>query len=189
MNLFHFAQLNIVFFMWDMTIFLCLTGCGIRPLKEYPGTMQPFSWPFFSLAQFRQGRSRVCQNFSKDGQARRGRQKLKSPRPEMWGWEEEGGLGEGYLRQMQRLGLTGSWEVQAQCPWRWHSLVSNFGNGHTRVSKLAGRLAAKGSEQQREPSGGTWPLSVMEGYDAELATARQQGLVSTGSKRQKGSKD
>lgn len=33
-----------------------------------------------------------------------------------------------------------------QCPWRWHSLVSNFGNGHTRVSKLAGKLAAKDTE-------------------------------------------
>lgn len=29
----------------------------------------------------------------------------------------------------------------------------------------------------------------MEGYDAELATAREQGLVSKGGKRQKGSKD
>ena len=73
--------------------------------------------------------------------------KPKSPRLEMRGrGGGKEGLGGGCLAPLQRLGLTGCWEVKAQCPRTWRGLVSNFGNGHTRISNLAARLAAKGSE-------------------------------------------
>lgn len=48
------------------------------------------------------------------------------------------------------------------------SLVSNFGNGHTRVSRLAVRLSTKGSDKKKEPSGGRWPLDVMERYECRI---------------------
>lgn len=51
------------------------------------------------------------------------------------------------------------------------TLVSDFGNGHTRISNLASVLAAKGSEQQREPSGGGRPLSVVKGYECRFGNS------------------
>lgn len=57
-----------------------------------------------------------------------------------------GRLGRGVSETDAEVGLEGELGGAVHCPRRWHSLVSNFGNGHTRISKLAGRLAAKGSE-------------------------------------------
>lgn len=77
--------------------------------------------------------------------------------------------------------------MQAQCPWRWYGLVSNFGNGHTRVSNSAGMLSVK-DWSVGEPSGGQWPFSLCRGINTELTKARQ-GLVSKAGKQQKGSDD
>lgn len=76
--------------------------------------------------------------------------------------------------------------MQRQCPGRWHCPVSNFGNGHTRVSNPAGALAAKGSDSRENHLEAGGPSALCWGMNAELATARQTGLVSKARKYQKG---
>lgn len=81
--------------------------------------------------------------------ARMGRQKEEGRSPnhqDQMGVGRRGRLGGGVSETDAEVGLEGALGGPVHCPWRWHSLVSNFGNGHTRVSKLAGRLAAKDSE-------------------------------------------
>lgn len=87
----------------------------------------------------------MCQNFGKDGQARKGRE-TQITKTRNVGVGRRGRLGGRVSEIDAEVGLDQELGGTAQCPWRWHGLVSNFGSGHTRVSKLAGRLAAKGSE-------------------------------------------